>query len=110
MGCFALFSVHFGVAFSFLLVTFQIATEGVRDFLCTDSGSIGLWVTRNDSLLHSMVEIKTKQDTGTQGTIFWEQGFKMQLIIYLLFLLTLVVKLVKNSHLKMQRMAHQNFW
>ena len=72
--------MHFGIAFSFLLVTFQIAIEGVRDFSCTDSGCIGLPVTPNDSLLHSMAENKTKQNTGTQGTIFWEQGFKMQLI------------------------------
>ena len=52
---------------------------------------------------------KEKKNTGTQGAIFWKQGFKMQLI-NLLFLLTLVVKLVKSSPLKMQRMAHQNFW
>lgn len=81
VGCFALFSVHFWIAFSFLLVTFQTATEGVRDFSCTDCGCIGLQVTREDSLPLSMAEKKTKKkNTGTQGTIFWEQGFKMQLI------------------------------
>ena len=79
MGCFALFSVHFGMAFSFLLITFQIVTEGVRDFSRTDSGCIGLQLTLKDSLLHSMAE-KKNQNTGTQGTIFWKQGFKMQLI------------------------------
>ena len=95
----------------FLLVICHICTEGVREFSCTDSGCIGQQVTLKDSLLHSMAEKKErkKQNTGTQGAIFWKQGFKMQLI-NLLFLLTLVVKLVKSSHLKMQRMAHQNFW
>ena len=82
VGCFALFSVHFWIAFSFLLVTFQIATEGVRDFSFTDCGCIGLQVTPEDSLPLSMGEKKKKKkkNTGTQGTIFWEQGFKMQLI------------------------------
>ena len=79
MGCFALFKCAFWDCFSFLLVTFQIATEGVRDFSCTDCGCIGLQVTLKDLLPHSMAE-KRKKNTGTQGTIFWEQGFKMQLI------------------------------
>ena len=76
MGCFALFSVHFGMAFSFLLVTFQIATEGVRDFLCTDSGSIGLWVTRNDSLLHSMAENKQNKTLVPRVQYFGNKGSK----------------------------------
>ena len=70
------------MAFSSLLVTFQIATEGVRDFSCPDSGWIRLQVTLKDSLLHSMAEKKKNQNTGTQGTIFWKQGFKMHLIIF----------------------------
>lgn len=59
MFCFI--SVHFGIAFSFLLVTFQIVTEGVRDFSCTDCGCIGLQVTPEDSLPLSMAEKKTKK-------------------------------------------------
>ena len=95
------------MAFSFLVVIFQIVTEGVRDFSCTDSGCIGLQVTPNDSLLHSMAENKTEH---------WYPGYNIlgtrvqNAIINKFLLLTLAVKLVKNSHLKMQRMAHQNFW
>ena len=118
VGCFALFSVHFGIAFSFpflflcffLWSLFKLILK-VSETSCTDSGCIGLQVTLKDSMLHSMAEKKKrkKKTTGTQSTIFWKQGFERQLI-NLFFLLTLVVKLVKNSHLKMQRMAHQNFW
>lgn len=47
----------------------------------TDSGCIGLRMTLKDSLLHSVAEKKKhKQNTGIQGTMFWEKGFKMQLI------------------------------
>ena len=71
--------MHFGIAISFLLVTFQIATEGVRDFSCTDCGCIGLQVTLKDLLPHSMAE-KRKKIHWYPGYNILGTGFKMQLI------------------------------